>query len=134
MNRKEIKEIDAHFNRACSIKMSVNLLMSEVNKECMDYLRGILKQYNGRIEFHIYDEHGIQEDDTSFCVSYDGGHHPEYASNVFSEVSAIWEKNGHIYLEVEEENQYEINRIDIYSIYDLCEHLYNVIIPMLENK
>ena len=56
-----------------------------------------------------------QEDDTSFCVSYDGGHHPEYASNVFSEVSAIWEKNGHIYLEVEEENQYEINRIDIYS-------------------
>ena len=89
MNRKEIKETEERFNRAWTLKQSVNLLMSNVIKDCMEYLKGVLKEYNGRIVMHVYDEDGVQEDDTSFCVSYDGGHHPEYGSNVFSEVEVI---------------------------------------------
>ena len=131
MNRKEIKETEERFNRAWTLKQSVNLLMSNVIKDCMEYLKGVLKEYNGRIVMHVYDEDGVQEDDTSFCVSYDGGHHPEYGSNVFSEVEAVWEKDGHIYLDVEEESQYEINRITLAETYELCEHLHDVVIPML---
>ena len=116
------------FKEAQTYKKSVDLLMSVVIKDCMEYLKMALKKNGGKISIHTYDEDGFRTDDNSFCVPYDGGNHPEYASNVFSDVESIYTENGDIYLETEDCKAYDLENIDIYTTYDLCEYIHDVIL------
>ena len=116
-----------YFNEAESIKKSVDLLMANVVNNCNKYLKKVLKENNNSIPFHTYDD-GLQMDDNSFCVPYNGGNHPEYASNLFSDVESIFMNDGAIYLETEDCEEYGLENIDIYTLYDLCEFIHDVIL------
>lgn len=119
-----------YFIEAKIVKHSVDLLMATVVKNCNDYLKKILNENGGKISFHTYDDDGFQTDNNSFCVPYDGGRHPEYASNVFSDVETVFwnNKNGAIYLETEDCEEYGLENIDIYTLYDMCEYIHDVIL------
>lgn len=60
------------------------------------------------------------------CVTYDGGNHPEYASNAFSTVYAVRrnEHYGTIGLEIDETDFYDIDRVvDVSELSYLAENI-----------
>lgn len=80
----------------------VEVLMSELRKESIKYITDAVKK-NGSIS--IYDE---DENDPVY-VSYDGGSHPEYASNLYSMVyDAHINTAGKLVLCIEDSDDYEI--------------------------
>ena len=117
-----------YFIEAQTYKKSVDLLMATVVNNCNNYLKKVIKENDNSIYFHEYDDEGLRLDDNSFCVPYDGGRHPEYASNVFSDVERVYIKKGAIYLETEDCEEYGLENIDIYTLYDMCEYIHNVIL------
>jgi len=90
----------------------VESLRDKARKECIDFLLKELKSNNSRIDVTEYDD--------AVTVTYDGGKHPEYASNVYSVVSAIYLSNGDICLDIEDCDEYSINRINTDELYSVC--------------
>lgn len=96
--------------------------VAELNKhlreECCDYLRKVLKENGNSIDLQSEDE-----DYAIVCVTYDGGNHPEYAANPYSQVYGIFlnEKDNEIYLETEDCDEYCIDRVDsVMEVYNIC--------------
>ena len=119
------KSIESSINYADSLMIAVVELENKALSECMGFLKGLLALNGGKIEFHEYDEHGLQIDDNSFCVSYDGGDHPEYDSNCFSEVRSVYIKDGEIYLDTEDCDEYSIKRVSDREIIEMCLYIYS---------
>lgn len=58
-------------------------------------------------------------------VSYDGGNHPEYASNLYSVVHKIYmEPNGDIVLDTEDTYGYSIDNITTEELYNLYDFIF----------
>ena len=97
-------------------------LSATLRNDCENYLASVLKENGGHIE---WDNAEVEE---SLCVAYDGGNHPEYASNCFSLVSAIdMDEKGNITLDIEDTTQYDLDRVEIIDLYNVCEfveHIY----------
>lgn len=92
----------------------VEVLMSELRKESIKYITDAVKN-NGSIS--IYDE---DENDPVY-VSYDGGSHPEYASNLYSMVyDAHINTAGKLALCIEDSDDYEIDRCSTMEIYEVA--------------
>ena len=92
----------------------VEVLMSELRKESIKYITDAVKK-NGSIS--IYDE---DENDPVY-VSYDGGSHPEYASNLYSMVyDAHINTAGKLALCIEDSDDYEIDRCSTMEIYEVA--------------
>lgn len=117
------KNIESNIKYADSLMVAINELEAKALSECMGFLKGLLSLNGGRIEFHEYDEDGFQTDDNSFVVPYDGGRHPEYASNCFSDVESVFIKNGNIYLEIEDCEEYPISSLDDRTVIDMCLYI-----------
>lgn len=92
----------------------------KLREESIEYLQKVVEE-NGIINFESLDIH---------CgVTYDGGNHPEYASNACSDVIDIhldpW---GHIELNIEEEDEYTTDRVfDDGEIYGLALEIYEAL-------
>ena len=56
-------------------------------------------------------------------VSYDGGNHPEYASNCYSEVSSIYIKDGDIYLDIDETAYYPLDNVPVEEVVNIAEFI-----------
>ena len=96
-----------------------NKIAQKLRNECIEYLTRVCKEH-GRIEF---DE---DNDDEYICIAYDGGNHPEYASNICSQCYAVkLNERGNISVEIEETDDYEHNRIETIEIYDIAFVVYN---------
>lgn len=87
----------------------------ELRKECVNFLKEILKD---EIPLVLLTD----DDETSFYVSvtYDGGNHPEYASNAYSMVYSVWMKDEQIYLELDDCDEYGIDRVETMELYNVC--------------
>lgn len=94
----------------------------EVKKECVSYLAEVAK-YWGKDGFpllKISREFDVIESDV--CVVYDGGNHPEYASNACSEVYTVFANdNGMVSLHTEDCADYEQDRIETVDFTSLVE-------------
>jgi len=119
------KSIESSIMYADALMIAVAELESKALSECMGFLKGLLALNGGKIEFHEYDEDGVQIDDNSFCVSYDGGNHPEYDSNCFSEVRSVYIKDGEIYLDTEDCDEYSIKHVSDREIIEMCLYIYS---------
>lgn len=99
-------------------------LSTKVNKACIEYLTDLLQNNNNRI---YWDRLKLQ---SSVCVNYDEGNHPDWASNVFSTVYSIFIKDNHIYLDISDCEKYDINNLTICELYNVCtfidKHVYNL--------
>ena len=93
-------------------------LNKQLREECCDYLRKVLKENGNSIDLQSEDE-----DDDIVCVTYDGGNHPEYAANPYSQVYGIFlnEKDNEIYLNIEDSDEYCLDRVDsVLEVYNIC--------------
>ena len=91
-------------------------VLGKVQKECVEYLNNVLDG-DKSVEF-ITDE-----DYECVYVPYDGGRHPEYATNVFSLVRGVFKKGKQIFVDIEDCCEYEIERLDTLDLYAVCCHL-----------
>ena len=69
----------------------------------------------------------LAENEVYCYLTYDGGNHPEYAANLVSPCYGVGKKNGKVYFRIEENEEYEIDRvtnIDLdYIVYELINIL-----------
>ena len=90
-------------------------ILREARKAAIEYITRMLKKHGGKIDFDFnYDRENI-------CVMYDGGNHPEYASNCFSTVYSVFEKEGELYLNIEDCSAYDFDSMgtdDIITVAD----------------
>ena len=94
-------------------------LNKQLREECCDYLRETLKENGNRIDLQSEEE----EDYDIVDVTYDGGSHPEYAANPYSQVYSVFfnEEDNKIYLETEDCDEYCIDRVDsVMEVYYVC--------------
>ena len=93
-----------------------NALERQIKKGCMEYIKAELEKHGNSIDLTETD--GV-------CVMYDGGNHPEYASNAFSSVYSVFMKDGDIYLETEDCSQYDIDSITLDNLFDVAFCIYS---------
>lgn len=92
-------------------------ILSTLRKECEEFLMRVLTINAGQIDTY--------DDDSDECVSvcYNGGAHPEYASNCYSIVRSVYIKNGKIYLDIEDDDEYPISEITAIELVHVCDHI-----------
>lgn len=91
-------------------------------------LHELLKNNGGEIDFRdekYKEAFEMYSDDGYTTVSYDGGNHPEYDSNLYSELyGAFIKERGNekeIFLDIEDCECYSICRVPIYDLYCVVE-------------
>ena len=109
-------------------------MRAEVKKRCLAYLKRMLKKAEGnRLDF--YDEDGNGYGGEYVCVSYDGGRHPEYASNVFSSVRGIFlNDKGVVTLDTEDDDEYSMSSITWDELVNVADYVYRVLMPTLKKN
>ena len=111
-------------------------MRAEVEKRCLAYLKRELKNAKGNT-INFQDEDGKAIGNNYVCVTYDGGRHPEYASNAFNQVHSIYLKKNNngkdcIILDTEDDDEYGIENINFDELVDLAYYVYNVVMPFLK--
>lgn len=111
------------FKKAETLYDSILPIQTKIRKKCEDYIRRVLEENGGSIDFDDY------EVDEYVSVPYDGGRHPEYASNCFSIVNGIYlGSNGGITINTEDCDEYPLESVDWYHVYCIAEYLNNQIL------
>ena len=105
--------------------------INEVKKNSLDYIKAELEKAEGNyISFVDEDGESISED--MLCVTYDGGRHPEYASNAFDMVKGVYlkyhegRKENLIMLDTEDDDEYYIGNINWDEIFSVAQYIYNL--------
>lgn len=92
--------------------------IKEIKSESEEYLIETLKAApNNRIYF--YDEDGSPYGRET-CVTYNGGAHPEYASNAYSMVHAVFLKDDNLFVDCDDCDEYDISNLFWGDIYDVA--------------
>jgi len=106
------------FKKASEMYDSIIGTQKAIRENCEEYIKAVLKEKGGRIDFDDYDT------DDVVSVLYDGGNHPEYASNCFSTVNAVFmHKDGYICLDTEDCDCYPLSDVDWDDVYDVAEYI-----------
>jgi hypothetical protein len=93
---------------------------------CVDILTSILKDIpDNKIDFNEYE-------DVNPTIGYDGGRHPEYASNMFADVWGIRLQRGKIVFEIDEDDSYEIDKVPVEDVAALVDTLVPVLLDSKE--
>ena len=111
---------------------------SEARTNCADYLKWAVKKYgkkntdpNGKITFTL--EFDTEYDDQNITIAYDGGNHPEYASNCFSSVYAVTLCLDDIMFNIQDSSEYDIDRVETADLLTICEAIKISLIPHLND-
>lgn len=96
-------------------ELSVN-----ARNEAIKFITDKLNEVEGKKlewDWEVLEEKGI---DVPY-VSYDGGAHPEYASNLYDECYGVYlDKNGKLCLDIESSNIYEATRVETNELYGVA--------------
>lgn len=101
------------------------VLRGELRKACMSWLKKQLKKH---VRFDFTDM-GHQ-----IMCNFDGGDDPEFASTCFSFVNGVFIDNGKVYVDLEDCEDYEINKLTTDELYTLCDYVKNIYLPSLNKK
>lgn len=97
-------------------------LQSTLNKECIEYLKKVVEEFDGRVNL-VNEDYEYAGGEYVSCT-YDGGNHPEYATNAFSNVYAVCScPDGTLYLITEDTDEYPIDSITTLELYCICEYI-----------
>ena len=114
---------ETYLKKAGELYDSIIPIQREIREKSEKYLKKVLEENVGSINFDDFDP------DTSVSVPYDGGNHPEYASNCFSIVNGVFtDKKGNIYLEIEDCSEYPLTDVDWDDVYNVAEYIQNQIL------
>ena len=106
--------------RVKEILEQIRPLQTEAQQRSIAYLKKVLEEAEGkRID--------IDEEKSGYLwVTYDGGRHPEHNSNVFSTLHGVFlNEQGRICLEIDDCEEYEIDRINWDDVVSIAEYIYN---------
>lgn len=105
----------------------------EVRKECVKFVADVVKHW-GKDGFPLSEisrEFDVFEADVQ--IVYDGGNHPEYASNACSMVYSVYaDENGRISLHTEDCAEYDQDRIEIVDLTTLVEGVNAAVMTITE--
>ena len=92
--------------------------LREAREAAIEYITRIVKKHGGEVVFDMdYDVENV-------TILYDGGNHPEYASNCYSTVYRVYEENGEVLLETEDSSGYSFDRMRTGDIIDVADAIY----------
>ena len=95
-----------NFNDISAKAGNVYAAIKELNEQSIEWMKEVLSKRPEKSVKVPEDADGID----LFCVPYDGGSHPEYASNVFAYVENIYlDKKGNIMLDTDEATGYPLS-------------------------
>jgi hypothetical protein len=118
MDKRNVIKKRALITNASKMYDSIIGTQKTIRENCEEYIKIVLKENNGNIDFDDYDP------DTFVSVPYDGGNHPEYASNCFSTVYGVFiHKDGDICLNTEDCDCYPLSDVDWDDVYNVAEHI-----------
>jgi hypothetical protein len=118
MDKRNAIKKRALMNNASEMYDSIIGTQKAIRENCEEYIKIALKENNGHIDFNDYD---INE---FVSVPYDGGNHPEYASNCFSVVNGVFmHKDGYICLDTEDCDCYPLSDVDWDDVYNVAEYI-----------
>ena len=101
---------ETYFKQADKLYDSIIPTQRKIRNKCETFIKKFLQEHDNEIDF--------SDCDGSVTVSYDGGNHPEYASNAFSTVEAIsLDDKGNIVLQTEDCSEYGIENINWEEVY-----------------
>lgn len=101
---------ETYFKKADELYDSIIPTQKEIRKKCETFIKKSVQEHNGKIDFSDCDD--------SVSVTYDGGNHPEYASNASSMVEGVClDENGDIFLQIEDCSKYYIDSINWEEVY-----------------
>jgi len=103
--------IKAELKKRNEIVEKFSAIKQELRIQTISCIKAILERHDEKIDGR---GDAIQDYNMccgSVCVTYDGGRHPEYASNAYSEVYGAFIKDNRIYLDCEDSDEYDIDRI-----------------------
>lgn len=100
-------------------KTAIKLLniLPQLRAECVEFLTNKLRENNNKLSWNCCE---IGE---YVCVCYNGGNHPEYASNVFSSVEGVFIEDNNIYFHIEDDDKYSIEDINTMELLDVCTYI-----------
>jgi hypothetical protein len=92
-------------------------LLKQMRGECIEFLTNVLDKNPDGIDLQQFEKDGGD----SVCVTYDGGNHPEYASNAFSQVYMVKKDGtGSIIFETEDAD-IDIDYLETLEIASVCD-------------
>lgn len=92
-------------------------ILPQLREECVEFLTNKLRENNNKLSWDCCE---IGE---FVSVCYDGGRHPEYASNVFSSVEGVFIEDDKIYLNIEDDSKYPIDNVNTTELLDVCSYI-----------
>lgn len=116
MEKVDIEKIKEQFEESSRKFYECMKIRREVNEVSLETIKAVLSKAEGNsVE--------ISEDNMMY-VPYDGGNHSEYASNCFSMVNSVYLKDGEIFLDIEDCDEYEIARVNYDDVFSIAEVLF----------
>lgn len=106
------------------LKESIAETERKIKEGSLEYLKRVLRENSNSL--NLDDDESIK--DGYLTVPYDGGRHPEYASNEFSAVDSIYLKDDKVFLSIEETDEYEIDRINDDDLYAVAMFVYEKVL------
>lgn len=115
MEKNEINKVKKNFEKASKKFYECVEIKRKIKEVSMETIKAVLSKADGNsVEI---------DEDNMISVPYDGGNHPEYASNCYSRLNSVYLKDGRIFLDIEDCNEYEIDRIDGDDVFAIAEVL-----------
>jgi hypothetical protein len=96
-----------------------------MRKSAINWLRVKLRRFK-EMDFGMLDK--------QFTCSYDGGANPECANNCFSVVEGVYLKGDDVFINLEDCDNYEIDKLSNDEVYNLCDYVKNEYLPSVESK
>jgi hypothetical protein len=104
---------EQYFEKADALYDGILQTHKDIRKNCETFLKKVLKEEGGSID--------LTDFESNISVTYDGGNHPEYASNAFSIVEGVYlDEKGNIVLQTEDCSEYPIENINWSEVYDVA--------------
>lgn len=92
--------------------------MGKARKESIEYITRTVHEHGGSIEM---------DEEEMIAIIYDGGNHPEYASNLCSLLYSVYiDKKAGLCLHIEDDPCYGIDRVYDIDVLTIAEILYNM--------
>lgn len=111
---------ETYFKKADELYDSIIPVQQDIRKKCETYIKMVLKENNGSLD--------CTESENMISVTYDGGNHPEYASNASSMVEGIsLDENDNIILQIEDCSEYPIQNINWDEVFDVAAFIHDEI-------
>ena len=122
MEEKDILKLSSDMDASWEVFANAVDAEWKYTKKC---ILDLLENFGEREKFTLDTELRCDGLADPVYVAYDGGNHPEYNSNVFSEVKAIFKKRGKLYLDIEDDSAYPIERLDIFELKGVLDGMMN---------